>query len=75
MDQLFPNFIESESPRGLRSLMLTTSLRNGGTINFFSVYFDEKSQKHVAWFHDKFENVQAQEKGLINERKLKGQGV
>jgi hypothetical protein len=64
MEQLFPTFIESESLRGLRSLMVTTSLRLNGTVKFFSVYQDSKTGNHVAWFYDKFENIQAVEKGL-----------
>lgn len=75
MDQLFPNFIESESSRGLRSLMVTTSLKLGGTVKFFSIYFDDTSKKHIAWFYDKFENIQVQEKGMINEGKHTGKRV
>jgi hypothetical protein len=55
--------------------MVNTSLKLGGTVKFFSVYFDDKSKMHVAWFHDKFENIQAQEKGLLNEGKHTGQRV
>ena len=65
--QLFPNYISSQSLRGLRSLMAKTSLRRGGTVNFFSVYFDTVTKEHIAWFHDDMENVQASEYNLIKE--------
>jgi hypothetical protein len=59
LEQLFPNFIQAESLIALRSLMADTSIRRGGTVTFFSVYYDPSSKKHVAWFHDKLENISA----------------
>lgn len=47
--------------------MAKTSLRRGGTVNFFSVYFDTVTKEHIAWFHDDMENVQASEYNLIKE--------
>jgi spore germination protein YaaH len=67
--QLFPNFISSQSLRGLRSLMAQVSLRRGGTVNFFSVYYDQATKNHVAWFHDDMESVQASEYNLIKDLK------
>jgi hypothetical protein len=67
MDQLFPNFVEASNPRELRSKMSTVSLNRGGTVNFFSVYYDTVSKKHVAWYHDKAENIMAQEYSSLKE--------
>jgi hypothetical protein len=55
--------------------MLQTSLKLGGTVKFFSIYFDTTSKMHIAWFYDNFENIQLQEKGMINEGKHTGKRV
>jgi hypothetical protein len=60
LEQLFPNFIQAGSLIALRSLMADTSIRRGGTVVFFSVYYDPSSKQHVAWFHDKLENISAE---------------
>ena len=58
MEQLFPNFIEDDTAEGLRTKMAEVSLKRGGTVNFFSVYYENK--KHIAWYHDKPENILAE---------------
>lgn len=61
MNQLFPNFIKAQTVEGLRSLMSQVSLKRGGTVNFFSVYYDTAAKIHVAWYHDELGNIAAQE--------------
>jgi len=65
MEQLFPNFIEDSSSEGLRTRMAEVSLKRGGTVNFFSVYFDTNTKKHIAWYHDKPENILADQYSKI----------
>jgi hypothetical protein len=55
MQQLVPNYVASKTLDGLRGLMAQVSVKLNGTVTFFSVYYDGK--QHVAWFHDKPENV------------------
>jgi len=66
MEALYPNFISSGTAEGLRNLMAQVSLKRGGTVVFFSVYFDGKS--HVAWYHDKLENIAAQEYNALKDK-------
>jgi hypothetical protein len=73
LKQLFPNFIKAESVEGLRSLMASISLKSGGTVNFFSVYYDSKERSHVAWYHDTIENITAQVSKGIKDKSNEGQ--
>lgn len=61
MEALFPNFIKASTAEALRSLMGQVSFKRGGTVNFFSVYYDSANKYHIAWYHDKLENIAAQE--------------
>lgn len=61
MKQLFPNFVSSESEEGLIKEMAQVSIRRGGTVNFFSVYYNTAKRTHVAWYHDDMENLMAKE--------------
>jgi hypothetical protein len=65
MDQLFPTFIQAKTVEDLRSLMMKVSFSRGGTVNFFSVYYDTVSKSHVAWYHDKAENIAAQQYNAV----------
>lgn len=47
--------------------MSTISISRGGTVNFFSVYYDTVNKKHIAWYHDKAENIMAQEYNSLKE--------
>ena len=44
-----PNFIQAQSPRGLRLLMLKTNIKHGITIRFFDIQF--ANGKWFAWFY------------------------
>lgn len=67
MDQLFPNYVDASNAKELRSKMSVVSLQKGGTVNFFSIYFDVTSKKHIAWYHDKAENIMAQEYNALKD--------
>jgi hypothetical protein len=66
MEALYPNFVSSNNAEGLLNLMAQVSLRRGGTVLFFSVYFDGKN--HVACYHDKLENIAAQEYNALKDK-------
>jgi hypothetical protein len=67
MQQLIPNYVASKTLDGLRGLMAQVSVKLNGTVTFFSVYWDGK--QHVAWFHDKPENVMNDMKARVREVK------
>lgn len=57
MDQLLPNFVEATTKEELRDKLAVISLEKGGTVVFYSTYFDPITKTHVAWYHDKPENI------------------
>lgn len=57
MDQLFPNYVEASTKEALRDELARISIEKGGTVNFYSQYFDPITKTHVAWYHDKPENI------------------
>lgn len=47
---LVPQYISASSPQGLRRLMSLNNIRMKGFVNYFSIYFDPISKRHIAWF-------------------------
>jgi len=54
---LVPNFITAESPRGLRRSMFLTNQLKGGECQYFDIqsYNESGKTKWIAWFFEKTE--------------------
>ena len=60
---IIPNFLEASTPSELRLLCLKNNLRLGGQVNYFSIVFDSKGNKYIAWFLD-----DVQDQVLMNKK-------
>lgn len=59
---LFPNYIEAESPRGLRRKMGLLCLKKNAELQFFDIQTYGEKKTWIAWYYDK-QNITEDDSG------------